>query len=725
MLDLLGRVAYRSRRLILVGAVLFLGGAGAWGATAFDHLTGSGFTYAASESAQADALARELPGQAAPDVVLLFSSDTLQVDDPRYAAAAGAVLRGLPPDLVTDTTDYWSTRAPGLVGAGGRASFAAVQVTGDGERARTESFEALRDRLESPDEAVRLTVGGTLATYSEVSTTSEQDLARAEKIALPIVFLLLVLILRNVLAAALPVLVGMLAIVGSLAVLRTITLVTDVSVFAVNIVTLLGLGLAVDYSLFMVSRFREELARGLAVPAALRATMVTAGRTIAVSAVTVALAMASLFVFPQTFLRSIGLGGICAVLLAVLFSLTVMPALLAVLGARAGPWRATTGRRHRQTVGFWARLAYGVMRRPVPVALGVLALLAVLALPFLRVSYGWADARTLPAASESRQVQEALERDFPTNASSPIDVVLTLPDAVDSPAGEAGLTDYLRRVGEVPGVLGAQVTGGAGESATIAVRFTGQPISSDGRAMVAAVRAVAPPEGGEVLVGGNAGTFADLIGILGERLPWMGLIILLTTFVLLFLAFGSVVLPVKAILLNIVNLAAAYGVLVWVFQDGRLTGLLDFTPTGDIDVIQLILILAAAFALSMDYEVFLLSRIREEYDRTGDNREAVAIGLQRSGRIITSAALLLVIVIGAFATSEVLVVKIIGVGLALAIVLDATIVRMLLVPATMRLLGTYNWWMPGPLRPLYSRWGIREDGPADGVPARDQTALVP
>ncbi|CAA9291769.1 MAG: Transmembrane transport protein MmpL3 [uncultured Corynebacteriales bacterium] len=709
MLDFLGRWTYRARWPVLAGAVLFLGLAGVWGSTAFDHLTGSGFTYAGSESARADELGRTLPGQADADLVVVFRSETWRVDDPRYARAATAVLDGLPAELVAARTDYWTTRQPALVAADRRTSFATVQVAGADERTRTEHYEELADRFVSPDDTVRVTVGGPLAMFAEVNERSEQDLARAERLALPVVFLLLVLLLRNLVAAALPVVVGVLAIVGSLAGLRLLTSVVDVSVFAVNIVTLLGLGLAVDYSLFVVSRFREELDRA-PVPAALRATMRTAGRTILVSAVTVAVAMSSLFVFPQTFLRSIGLGAIMAVLLAVAFSLTVMPALLAVLGHRVRPWRAGAARHTGPGPGVWGRTAYAVMRRPVLVGAAVVGLLLLLALPFLRVSYGWLDARVLPQSTESRQAQDTLDANFPANLTSPVQAVVTLADPVGSVRGQRDLTGWLLRVESVPGVTGTDVTGGAGSTATVSVRFAGQPISDDGRRLVRAVRAVEPPPGGQVLVGGNSATFTDLLAVLGDRLPWMALVMLLATFVLLFLAFGSVVLPIKAILLNVLNLAAAFGVVVWIFQDGRLTGLLDFTPTGDIDVIQLILILAVAFALSMDYEVFLLSRIREQYDLTGDNREAVATGLERSGRIITGAALLLVIVIGAFATSEVLVVKIVGIGLAVAIVLDATIIRMLLVPASMRLLGTYNWWMPAPLRPLYSRWGIREEG---------------
>ncbi|BCL18145.1 MMPL family transporter [Micromonospora sagamiensis] len=710
MLDALGRLAHRARWWVIAGAVVFLAVAGAWGAKAFDDLAAGGFTYAASESSRAEEVERDRLGRNDADVVVLFGSDRWTVEDPAFRDAARQVLDRLPADRIEGVTDYWRTTAPALVSTDRRETFAAVQIAGATETERLTNYLAVRDHLTSPD--LDVTVGGPLALVDDVNTQSKADLTRAEALALPILFLLLVLIFRNVLAALLPVLVGVLAIVGSLAGLRLLAQFTDISIFAVNVVTLLGLGLAVDYSLFMVSRFREEIGAGHPVPQALRRTMVTAGRTIVVSAVTVALALASLAVFPQVFLRSIAVGGVAAVLLAGFFSLTVMAAMLALLGPRLRERR----RRAAGTdpdAGTWARIARTVMRRPVLVGGAVVAVLVLLGLPFLRISYGWLDTRVLPVSAESRQVQDALERSFPDSVTRPIDVVVTLDGPTAEPAGRAELAAYLDRVTALPDVRQADVTGLSGDTARVTVQFDGEPISAHGRDVVDAVRAVEPPSGGTVLVGGDAAGFADLMDMLAERLPWMALLVVVTTFVLLFFSFGSLVLPVKAILMNVLSLTAAFGAVVWIFQDGHLDGLLRFTSTGNIDVVQPILIFAVAFGLSMDYEVFLLSRIREHYDLVGDNTEAVAVGLQRSGRIITSAALLLVVVIVSFATSSVLVVKIIGIGLAIAVVVDATIVRALLMPATMRLLGRLNWWVPGPLRPLYNRWGIREGGPVD------------
>jgi RND superfamily putative drug exporter len=355
------------------------------------------------------------------------------------------------------------------------------------------------------------------------------------------------------------------------------------------------------------------------------------------------------------------------------------------------------------------------MRRPVVVTVAVVGLLALLALPFLRVQFGAIDVRVLPAGTESRVVAETIERDFPPSPSGPVTAVVSLADPVDSPAGAAALQTYVDDVAALPGVDGAAVTGAAGSTARVSVAYDGDPVDDAARALVADVRAVPAPPGGEVLVGGQSAEMADLLDSLGSLLPWMALLVVSTTLVLLFLAFGSVVLPVKAVLMNVLSLGASFGALVWVFQDGNLSGVLGFTPTGFIEATQPILVLAIVFGLSMDYEVFLMSRIREQYDLTGDTTTAVATGLQRTGGIITSAALLLLVVIGAFSTSGITFIKMIGVAMAIAIVVDATVVRTLLVPATMRLLGRANWWAPGPLGRVYARYGIREsDG---GAPA--------
>jgi RND superfamily putative drug exporter len=468
-----------------------------------------------------------------------------------------------------------------------------------------------------------------------------------------------------------------------------------------------------------VARFRDELSVQPSTEAALARTVATAGRTVAVSGVTVALALASLMLFPEMFLRSMGYGGVATVLVDMLAALTIMPALLAILGPRVNALRIRRSVRRAPTTesaGGWYRIARSVMRRPIVyIAVIVIALLA-LGSPFRSITWGGTDARALPSGSAPRAVAEALASDFPVNATTPIEAVVKFSGPVSAPAERAALASYTTRLADVPGIIGARVTGTSGNVAKVDMRFTANAESATARALVTQVRAVPAPPGAHVYVGGSTAQLVDELGSLGATLPWMALLVAVTTFVLLFLAFGSVVLPVKAIVMNVLSLTATFGAIVWIFQEGHLSGLLHFTPTGTIDPTMPILMLAIIFGLSMDYEVFLLSRIRERYDVTGDNTAAVAGGLQRTGGIITSLALLLVIVVGAFSASGITFIKLMGVGMIIALVVDATIIRVLLVPATMRLLGPVTWWAPRPLRRFYARYGMKEDSGEAGQP---------
>jgi RND superfamily putative drug exporter len=407
-----------------------------------------------------------------------------------------------------------------------------------------------------------------------------------------------------------------------------------------------------------------------------------------------------------------GYGGVATVLVDMLAALTVMPALLAVLGHRVNALRIRRAVQRppaAEHTGGWYRLASSVMRRPLVYAIPIVVVLLALGSPFLRIAWGGTDATVLPSGAPARVVTEALNRDFPGNPTAPIESVVQFSGPVTgSPARRSDLSAYVSRLDHVPGVSSAQVTGVRGDIARVDLRYGPGPFSPRARAIVGQVRAVAPPRGARAYVGGPTAGLVDELSSLGQVLPWMGLVVALATFVLLFLAFGSVVLPVKAIAANVLSLAAMYGVVVWIFQEGHLAGLLQFTPNGTIDPTMPVLMFAIMFGLSTDYEVFLLSRIRERYDITGDTSEAVASGLQRTGGLITSLALLLVIVVGAFSASGITFIKLLGVGMIVALVVDATIVRVLLVPAVMRLLGRANWWAPRPLRRLYARYGIRE-----------------
>ena len=729
MFEALGRVMYRRRRWVVALALAFVAFAGAWGTGVFGAMTGGGFEDPDSESSLAEEVAERELGRGGGDVVVLYSSDGLTVDDPAYAAAVEGSLAGLPDDVVEESVTFFGTGAPQLVSEDRTSTYALLTLAGD-EDQRTESLESIEEDLTAP--GLETQIGGGTTINRDINERVSADIARAEMISLPILAVLLVVIFGSFAAAGLPLAIGVVAILGAFAALRGFSMVTDVSIFAVNVVTIIGLGLAIDYGLFMVSRFREEIRRQPDTETALARTMATAGRTVAVSGVTVAISLAGLLIFPQVFLRSMGFGGMSAVLIAMLAALTLLPALLAMLGPRVDalsvrPWLRRVFHRRPRVVddghGAWSRIAHSVMRRPVVYTVVVTAVLVTLALPFLRVQFGGIDERALPAGTESRVVSETLEEDFPPSERGPIDAVVTLPDAVDSPAGGAALQAYVDDVAAVPGVEGATVADAAGNTARVDIAYAGDPLSAEARDLVGEIRAVPVPEGGEALIGGQTATLADLLDSLASLLPWMALFVVATTFVLLFLAFGSVVLPVKAVLMNVLSLGASFGALVWIFQDGNLSGPLGFTPTGFVEATQPILVLAIVFGLSMDYEVFLMSRIREEYDRTGDNTAAVATGLQRTGGIITSAALLLLVVIGAFSLSGITFIKMIGVAMLIAIVIDATVVRILLVPATMRLLGRANWWAPGPLGRLYTRYGIREsDG--DPVPERREPELA-
>ena len=716
MFERWGRVVYRRRRLVLVIALIAVAFAAVWGTGVFGKLQSSGgFTPPNSQSQQSSNLATSAFGRDAGDVVVLYSSPTPSAASPGFRAAVTHALAALPHSKVSSYETYWSTGSPQFVSASGHETYAVIALKGSDDGARQKSYDAIKNQLGAP--GLRAQVGGVVPANEAINKEVTSDIGRAEGFSIPALLIVLLVIFGSLAAASLPLAIGGIAILGSFTALRLLTLGTTVSIYSVNITTILGLGLGIDYGLFLVSRFREELHRQDSVEDAVARTVATAGRTVAVSGITVAAALAGLMLFPETFLRSMGYGGVATVLVDMLAALTVLPALLAVLGPRVNALRVRrTVRRPPRAdgEGAWYRLASSVMRRPLVYAIPIVVVLLALGSPFLRATWGGTDATVLPASAPSRVVTEALNRDFPGNPTAPIESVVQFAGPVaGSPARGAALAAYASRLGHVPGVSGAQVTGVRGDTARVDIRYGPGPYSPQARAIVAQVRDVAAPDGARAYVGGQSAQLVDELASLGSVLPWMGLVVALATFVLLFLAFGSVVLPVKAIAMNVLSLSAMYGVVVWIFQEGHLSRLLQFTPTGTIDPTMPILIFAIMFGLSMDYEVFLLSRIRERYDLTGDTTEAVASGLQRTGGLITSLALLLVIVVGAFSASGITFIKLLGVGMIVALIVDATIVRVLLVPAVMRLLGRANWWAPRPLRRLYGRYGIREADAAD------------
>jgi RND superfamily putative drug exporter len=723
MFERLGGAVFASRKLVLITGLVVMVLAGLWGGSVGKHLSSGGYYDPKSESVVAADQMKKVLDVPTDDATVVFTSQQ-PLSAPGVQASIEAELAALPHDAVVAYVSYGRSHQPQLISTDGHATYATMQLAGESDAAQYASFTKVKTALAAAKlSGISVDYAGLVPLNKEISGQVSKDLRRAESLSLPIVLVLLIIVFGSLASASLPLAVGVFGILSALAVLRLLTLVVSVSIFAENMVTMLGLGLAVDYALFMVSRFREELPRQPSVRAALLRTMATAGRTVAFSGVTIAASAASLTLFPESFLRSMGYGGIAVVLIDVVASLTVLPALMAILGPKVDALHVPTPWRRRKnhdaelssselTHGAWFRLAHSVMRRPLLYVVPIVVLLAAMAAPFRNVTFGGYTTRVLPANAHARVVTDRLSAEFPANATSPIQVVV---ENVSQPK----LAGYVAELSKARGVTGAAVIAQKGDNALIQIGFDGDPISTQARDSLNHVRAVAPPAGSHVLVGGATAFLVDQLHSIGHVLPWMLLVMVVAMLVLLFLAFGSFVLPIKAIIMNTLSIGASFGAVTWIFQDGHFANLLGFSKLGYLDATDPILMLAVVFGLSMDYEVFLLSRVREEWDaagRRGDadvssnqrNQDAVAIGLQRSGRIITSAAVLLVVVIGSFATSEVTTLKLLGVGMALAILVDATIVRALLVPAVMRLLGAANWWAPRPFARWWQSHGFRE-----------------
>jgi len=594
---------------------------------------------------------------------------------------------------------------PAQVSSDGRSAYVAVvfrDVDGGEIDETVERIEA--DLGDQP--AVKL--GGGALAGPAVGDQVGEDIGRAELLAFPIIFLLSFVFFRGFVAALLPLFVGVLTIFGTFLVLRLVNEVLPLSIFALNLVIALGLGLAIDYSLFIVSRYREEIARSGPGPEALRRTLATAGRTVLFSTLTVAAALAALLVFPQQFLYSMGLGGMVVAWIAATASLVALPALLALLGPRVNSLAPKRLRRISERVaggestGGWYRLSRAVMRRPALIAALTATFLLLLGSQFLRIEFTGFSAENLPKSSEPRQVDDALDGEFPANPGSSVIV------AAEAGRGEReDVTAVATKIEELPGAAAVEQPRYLGaDTWRIDVASAGQVLDDRSQELVEGIRLLQTPLG--LGVTGDTADFVDQQSSLASRLP-IGLAILcVTTLVLLFLLTGSLILPLKALLMNVLTLSAAFGLLVLIFQDGRLEGLLGFESEGALEATQPVLLFALVFGLSTDYAVFLLSRIKEARDGGADDTEAVATGLERTGRIVTAAAALFCVAIGAFATSEIIFIKELGVGTALAVIIDATLIRALLVPALMALLGRRNWWAPAPLRRLHGRVGLTE-----------------
>jgi RND superfamily putative drug exporter len=723
----------------LVLTVVLLVVAAAIGGGVFDRLKSGGFFDPDAESTRAEDVLDDQFASGQPDLVFLLEADGGDVDAPDAAAAGVAFTEQLAAeDGVTQAQSYWSLGSPPpLKSTSGSEAIVLVQVDDEDEVEADRTIEHLATAYGGEQDGFTVGVGGSGEIFRQVGETIEGDLARSESIAVPITLLLLVVVFGGIVAALLPVGVGLVAILGTFLVLFLVTLGTDVSVYSITLTTAMGLGLAIDYSLFVVSRFREELAKGRTVDDAVVRTVETAGRTVAFSGLTVAVSLVALLIFPLYFLRSFAYAGVGVVLVAALASVVTLPALLAVLGHRVDS--LTLWRRKEKPVGegFWHRLAMGVMRRPLLIGGAGVLFLLVLGTPFLHAQFGVPDQRVLPEDNPARVTTERLVDDFDSDEAAAFGIAA--PDAGASSGLTDEIDDYASRLSTIDGVQRVDAATGFyadGEQVLppgpLTERFEHEdgtwfsvvpdvePISEDGEQMVADIRAEPAPF--DVLVGGFSASFVDSRDAIFSLVPWAGLLIGVATFVLLFLMFGSVVVPIKAIVLNLLSLTATFGAMVWIFQEGNGAGLLDFTPTGYLDITTPILMFCIAFGLSMDYEVFLLSRIKEEHDRSGDNTASVALGLERTGRIVTAAAVLLAVTFLSFATGSITFIKLFGIGLALAVLMDATLVRALLVPSFMRLAGEANWWAPHWMRRIHERIGLRESVP-DEVDLRDSGVL--
>ncbi|MCX4657471.1 MMPL family transporter [Streptomyces microflavus] len=725
----MGRWLARRRLLVLLVTLAALVVAVPFGSDVESRLSEGGITVPASESALADELLNTRFEGGSPHLVFIAAADK-DINAAPVSSEGTALTKQLADEPgVVQAASYWTLgKAPTLRSKDGTTGLIMVRLAGDEDQVRKTAArivpEVVGDR--GP---LKVTATGVTAVRMEIEKRSEEDLTKAELLSGPLVLIILLLVFGSVVAASTPLAVGILAVIGSFVILRLLDMVVQVSVFSVNITTALGLGLAIDYSLFIVTRYREELARGRTVHEAIAQSVRTAGRTVLFSALTVAVSLSAMLVFPMYHLRSFAYSGIAVVILAALGSVIILPALLAVLGHRIDSLnvrrlfrrnaKAAAARTDRE--GFWHKLAMAVMRRPLPFALTVAAILVALGLPFLRAEFGDSDDRVLPASSPAHQGAQVLREEFDNREGSPLNVVL--PD-LSAQAQSTELAGYAEQLSTVPGITRVDaLTGSYSEGRQVAppgpasARFEAnqgtwlsvvsdtEPYSERGMDLVDTIRAQPAP--GTALVGGQAALLVDSKTTLADKLPWALGIIAISTMVLLFLFTGSLLIPLKAIVLNLLSLTATFGAMVYIFQDGHLRWLVgDFTVTGMLDIDTPILMFCVAFGLSMDYEVFLLSRIKEEYHRTGDNISAVAWGLERTGRLVTAAAALVATVLLAFATSGLTPLKLLGVGLALAVIVDATLVRGILVPAFMRLAGRANWWAPRPLARLHQKIGL-------------------
>lgn len=738
MLHRIALLALAAPRRVLVWAGLVVVAAAVFGIPVAGSLSAGGFQDPGSESAQATELLTEKFGQSDQQLLILVSSPQgVHSEQVRSVGTEiAAELRDSP--HVFNVTSPWTdppSAAARLVSTDESAGLIVANLRG-GENDAQKYARTLADQVAHDRDGVSVRAGGGAMVYAQINHQNQHDLLLMESIAIPLSFAVLVWVFGGLLAAALPVALGGLAIVGSMAVLRLIALGTDVSIFAMNLTTAMGLALAIDYTLLIISRYRDELAEGAAPDRALIRTMTTAGRTVLFSAITVALSMAAMALFPMYFLKSFAYAGVATVTFVALAAIVITPAAISLLGPRldALDLRRPLRRLLRRPApvarpveqGFWYRSTAFVARHAVPIGLAVVALLVSVGAPFLGVKWGYPDDRVLPRTASAHQVGDALREKFADDSAQAVPIVIRDADGV----GPQELDRYAAELSRVPDVSAVSAPTGTfvagnrvGEpsaatgindgSALLTVSSTAPLFSQRSETQLDRLHQVPGPDQRPVQMGGLAQINRDSVNAITDRLPQVLGLIAAITFGLLFLLTGSVVLPIKALILNVLSLAAAFGALVWIFQDGNL-GALGTTPTGMLVANMPVLLFCVAFGLSMDYEVFLVSRIREYWLASGrtraDNDESVSLGLAHTARVITAAALIMSISFAALIAAQVSFMRMLGLGMTLAVLVDATLIRMVLVPAFMHLMGRWNWWAPGPLRWVAQRFELREDG---------------
>lgn len=679
-------------RAVVATCLVVIVAAGVWGIGVIEDLSLGGYSDPSSEAARVDDIVDAQFGRTIPDVVVLYTPrDGRSIDEIGDDVAAD--LAAIDPALLTrPPTTYWNI-APafqqGLRSFDGNSAIAVLTLNGS-EDHRVKTYLSIKD--ERAIDGVEMQFGGFSTIIDAYNAEARADLIRAELITFPVLMVLLLIIFGGVTAAAVPLCIGGLGILASLAAMRILTSFTEVSVFATNIATLVSLGMAVDYSLFVLTRFREELRRGSTTPDAVRATMSTAGRTVAFSGLLLVCGFVGMLIFPQAMIRSLGFGGMAAVAAAAFVSLTALPAALALLGPRIDSLSWRTGaveRGDERAERFWGAVATSVMKRPVIVAGTILALLALLSAPVFGVALGDLDHRGLPSDSPARIATDALFTEFPLANSGVTVMVRSTDGGAPDPRAVQRITND---IGALDGFAAAAPGGSTGDYAVVRAILSSPDRTEGALAAVESLRDLPVPDGTRIFLGGPTALSQDGIAAIEDTIPWMFAIMIASTFVVTTAAFRSIVLSVKAIAMAMVSLAATFGVLTWIFHDGHGAELLGVTP-GPLQATMSILVLAVVFGLSTDYEVFLLSRMVEAHDRGESTRDAVRIGTARTGRVVTAAALLLITVTAAFSLSELSMMRLLGIGVIVGLIIDATVVRMLLVPALVALMGEANWWL--------------------------------